>query len=607
VAAALLTLFAALSHRHTGQPGALLAARAPSSAAGAPETVRAVAGVDTRDLHGDPRLRQGPLAARWTGFWNVEESGAYRLLAETDGLLRLLVDGSVALAADAGRSRATVELAAGRHAVTVEYEGRAAPRRIRLQWTAPSGARGEFAAPWLFAAEPSAAELARGRRARALTRAAALVWLLPPLAVVLAGAARGRLSPRARAALRVALPAAVVLYAGALRFEALVARYVWHGPPWALRAERTLSELRPAALRWSPAPDEEFGGDPLTYLRRARAMRWFYEADVREPVFPAATRALLPLAGERTFSVNAASAVFSTLLVLATYLLGASAFGPGVGLPAAAALAVDRDAMWWGVEGFRDDAFALFTVLAAAALVRLRARPSLRWAVLAGVAGAGAVLTRVTALSFLLPAGAWLAMGRGEEARARRRAALVALLVALALAAPYLMTCALAYGDPLYAVNFHTRFYRSRIGLDHAAHMGWLEYLRSARGAGGLAGTGLTGLTTYPFANKWQGLDWVTPWLRRVLAPAAIAGLLLFLRTAPGRLLLLLLFCSLLPYAFTWNVPGGAEWRFTLVAYPFYLVAAAQALASAVWLLRRAFRAGGAWRASPRPAGPAPP
>jgi hypothetical protein len=35
---------------------------------------------------------------------------------------------------------------------------------------------------------------------------------------------------------------------------------------------------------------------------------------------------------------------------------------------------------------------------------------------------------------------------------------------------------------------------------------------------------------------------------------------------------------TLLPYAFTWSIPGGGEWRFTLPAYPFHLIAAALAL-----------------------------
>jgi hypothetical protein len=194
--------------------------------------------------------------------------------------------------------------------------------------------------------------------------------------------------------------------------------------------------------------------------------------------------------------------------------------------------------------------------------------------VVAGLCGGAACLTRLSAFSFLLPAHVWSAFGRGPEARARRRAVALSLLVAIAVAAPYMAACAVAYGDPFYAVNFHTKFYRSRSGMDFDTAMSWSGYLRSAFDGGELLRKGLTGLTTYPFANKWSGLDWITPWLRRLLAPLAAAGLLLFTRSPHGRLLLVVLFTSLLPYAFTWGVPGGAEWRFTLVAYPFYLVAA---------------------------------
>jgi hypothetical protein len=40
---------------------------------------------------------------------------------------------------------------------------------------------------------------------------------------------------------------------------------------------------------------------------------------------------------------------------------------------------------------------------------------------------------------------------------------------------------------------------------------------------------------------------------------------------------------SLLPYIFTWNLGGGGEWRFTMHAYPVYLVSAM----SAVWATAR--------------------
>jgi 4-amino-4-deoxy-L-arabinose transferase-like glycosyltransferase len=378
----------------------------------------------------------------------------------------------------------------------------------------------------------------------------------------------------------------VVLYAAGLRFEALMARYGWAGPGWAVAAERMLSDLHPDALRWQASLPAD-GGDPYHYQRRAQEMAGFYEPSVREPLFPFATRLLLAPMGQRPWTVNAASAVFSTLLVLATYLLGAAAFSRLVGLGAAALMAVDRDALWWGVEGFRDDAFALFVVLSAALLWRVSQRPRARTALAAGVAGGAACLTRVTALSFLLPAHAWLAWGRDRAARARRRAAAVSLSLSLALVGPFLLSCALAYGDAFHAVNAHTRFYRSRAGVPHETDMSWHVYLRTGFSPVQLARTGLQGVTTVPFSGKWQGLDYLSPWLRRTLAPLAVAGLLLWLARPAGRLMLLVLLGALAPYAFTWNVPGGAEWRFTLLAYPFYLLAALWAVDRGITWLRR--------------------
>jgi hypothetical protein len=568
-AAALLGLLGLAARRSAGRPGLLLAARYTDASGMPGDLVRGVRGVDVRDLHGDPSLRRGPVAAHWTGFWHLRHGGRQRLFVETDGAVRVRVDGATVLEAVGTRARAELELADGPHAIEVDYESKVTPRRLRLQWAAGEGEREEFEPPWVFAAAPVAGQPGRARVSGLLGRGAVAIGFFGLLVVAW--------TERARTWVRIALPAAVVLYAGALRFEALVARYSWQGPAWALQAERALSGLHPASLRWVPA-DEEYSGDPLTYLRRARAMGFPWEADVREPLFPLSTRALLPLVRDRPLAVNAASALFSTLLVLATALLGASVAGRGAGLAAALLLALDRDAIWWGVEGFRDDAFAVFAVLFTVALLRVPEGHRPRHAVWAGLFGGAACLTRITAFSFVLPALAWQSLGRGPAGRARRRAAAISLALTLAVAGPYMAACAVEYGDPFYAVNFHTKFYRSRSGLPHETSMGWASYLRSGFGLGELVTTGFTGLTAYPFTNKWQGLDGWTPWLRRLLAPAAIAGLLLFTRSPRGRQLLVVLFTSLLPYAFTWRVPGGAEWRFTLVAYPFYLVAATAAL-----------------------------
>jgi len=65
-----------------------------------------------------------------------------------------------------------------------------------------------------------------------------------------------------------------------------------------------------------------------------------------------------------------------------------------------------------------------------------------------------------------------------------------------------------------------------------------------------------------------------------------------------GRLLLVLLVTSLIPYALTWTVGGGREWRFTEHAYPIYLVLACDVVrrvAAAVRLYRSSPLSRRAW------------
>jgi hypothetical protein len=101
--------------------------------------------------------------------------------------------------------------------------------------------------------------------------------------------------------------------------------------------------------------------------------------------------------------------------------------------------------------------------------------------------------------------------------------------------------------------------------------------------------TVLLGLTSYPFSNKWSGLNRWIPRLGDVLSWAALAGLLVLGASAPGRLVVLVLVTSLLPAAVTWKL--ASDWRFTAHAYPFFLVAAFFAFGK-VFELLKSFRAG---------------
>jgi hypothetical protein len=144
------------------------------------------------------------------------------------------------------------------------------------------------------------------------------------------------------------------------------------------------------------------------------------------------------------------------------------------------------------------------------------------------------------------------------------------------LIAPYLFNSWRESGDPFLAVNFHTRYYQDRDGRP----------IDTSQGAVGFVGdhlterplrtidTAVTGLFVFPMQIKFGGFLTWSAWLPALMFWLAVAGQIALLFTPQGRLLLLILYSSLIPYAITWRIAGGGEWRFTQHAYPLYLAAA---------------------------------
>jgi hypothetical protein len=399
----------------------------------------------------------------------------------------------------------------------------------------------------------------------------------------------------------------VLAYASILRLDALFRSYgPFDRPGWFVSVQEAVATTAavavPSSWEWPRREAQHDIGDPINYLAFARDMRSFYQAHVREPVFLAATRAWLGLTGGLDVSVSVSSVSFSVLLILATYLLGASVGSRTVGLAAATALAVEHQVIALSIGGWRDEASAFFCVLSAWALVRLRTNPRMVNAVIAGVVAAGACLTRITSIVFVVPALVYV-WGTGGRAGLAQRSRLigVAALVLLALTAPYLINCARTFGDPLYSINYHVRFYVAR---ERGVAPLEDEAAAALPGASGYAlskfrerpleafDTAVQGLTSFPFTNKWRGFDvWNSrpgPWL----AVLSVLGLSGWLLDANGRLLLIVLVASLAPFMMTWPVRGGAEWRFTLHAYPFYLLAACGFVRHIVVFSRRLFATG---------------
>jgi hypothetical protein len=587
--------------------------------------------VDLSILDEDARLPRRVITIRWTGAWYVRRTGLYDLALSVHGVVTWRIVGELAeettVADDATHVR-TVSLASGFHDLAVEFadDPEDEAPALRLSW-APVGAALQPLDPEsLF---PSAPEHPRWtalletlrmilRFAGAAGLGVAAVLGLRSLSASVSGLLARSIRPSvAQTIARVvgaALVVIVVGYAAALRFDALTRRY---GPvtyPTWLHAlqERTrapLGALRPGTLGWEPVPlyphrnglSTRYISDPYTYLEFARAMRSFYAAHYREPVFPFVTKVCLRLLHDQDVAVSVASASFSVLAVIATYLLGSLAFSRWVGLGAAFAMAIESDVISWGVSGWRDDAFTFSVVMFAYALLRYVRVPSNGNAALMGVCGGLACLVRITSFSFLLPGFACLLVATRPPRRARLGGVGLAVLITATIVAPYVFNCWRVFGDPLYAMDYHTGTYLASEGQVVQSRPTAAAYVttKALSRPFGTVDTVALGLTSYPFLNKWQGFE---PWISTLgtwLSRAALFGLVLFVGSAAGRLLLVVLAGSLIPYAVTWRVIS--DWRFTEHAYPFFLIAAAVAISQILsWLAPSRHRVG---RTEPEGAG----
>jgi hypothetical protein len=411
-----------------------------------------------------------------------------------------------------------------------------------------------------------------------------------------------RLIPSRRAAITGAALAVILIYASVLRLDALFGKFgPFTHPGWLVTLEHSVGAVHgavvPPSWTWTRKDPPYAGGDPYSYLKYAREMRSFYQAHVREPVFLATTRMFLALTGDQDVGVSFASLSFSVLCVFATFLLGSALGGRWVGLLAALALAVEYEMVTWAPDGWRDDAFTFMATMTVWAMLRLDARVDFRRAVALGLVAGFACLTRITAAFFILPGLVWLVATAGRaEWRARLKPVGLAALLTAIVVAPYLISCALATGDPFFALDAHTVYYRAAEGVPYDTKQSAAGYVAEKFRTRPVLSTdtALRGVVIYPFEIKWRGLDSWMRGLGSVLKWLAVCGLIAWVWDRRGRFLLGTLACLLVPYMMTWRVGDGGAWRFTMPAYPIYLVAAlgfgATAIATILSLAR------GGWR-----------
>jgi hypothetical protein len=390
---------------------------------------------------------------------------------------------------------------------------------------------------------------------------------------------------------RIVMPLAILvtMFGALLRLDAYCGKYgTLDRPGWAFVATHEVAaaarHLRPATVHWARELDPYVGGDPINYLKFAREMATFYQPHVREPLFLGLTRVSLDLLDQQDAAVSLASAVGSTLAIFGTFLLATELASPLAGILAALLVAGEYDLITWSVDGWRDDLFMAAVVFAAWALLRFHRRASFSSALLVGCTAGLACLTRITALSFVLPGLAWIAVAaKASNRRERVTYAAVAAVVMTAIVAPFLISCAIATGDPLYSIDYHTVYYRAAEGMPVGHAMSASAYIREKVAAYpfNTFDIGATGVFVRPFVTKWQGFAVWQAELGTTLRWLALIGLAAMPFFAAGRLLLLILFTSLLPYAFTWNLGDGGAWRFTMHVYPLYLAASTLAIVGA--------------------------
>ena len=599
------------------------------------------------DLAGVDPAAGGPagVVVSWEGYWEVGAAGFYDLVLESRGRSSWTVDGRIANAISEPGPTATtrtVWLDAGFRRVVITCDVDVSAPHL-LVHVAEAGRR----------AKPLHSAVLKPRLPNNPTLRSWLRFVhrvlgwIALIAVVLAvrktvrPAARmwpeGPFSPARREMLARTLAwttlAGILIYGALLRLDAIAGRYgPVRSPAW-LAAVQTRSlappaSIRPASIVWDLEPVfphrdgtvARYRSDPHTYLDTARKMTWFYAGHQREPVFPYATRTFLRLLGGQDVAVSFASMFFSLLAVWFTYLLGAAIWSRPVGLLAALGLSIDMDVVGLASLGWRDDAYMAMAVLCAyltlrwwqagppgtraVALGRQRLDATYLAAAAAGLAAGLACLTRITAPTFILPGIVWLFVERREAWQRQLAAAALSLAVLVLVAGPFFVNCWRVLGDPFYAFTVHGSVYSLAEGKPEYTG-GTVGYIieKFQRRPLLMFDTVAEGLTTYPFTNKWGGLGHWVEGLAGWAAAAAAVGLAVLAAVPRGRLVIMMTLGSIVPFAFTWTV--DPDYRFTVQAYPFLLIAAAVAIAVVAGAIRRILVPGGgptavAWWREPR-------
>lgn len=317
------------------------------------------------------------------------------------------------------------------------------------------------------------------------------------------------------------------------------------------------------------------------FLSDARAMRFFYDCPTREPFHVLWLKIALLFSDDAEAAARLTTLAQTAGVALALYAFGSRFFGRFTALAALFLFCVNPVVRFYGVSGLRDPLFAAMLLLFGLLLFSTRAEEAAIGsgrgrAVLAGVAGALLVLTRVYAYAILAGALALYALREKGWRSERRRAVLRALAWAAGAAAVLLVPDLLIRPpSPVHAQSVNLFRNLERTGepgtWQSDPPVGHLQWLFAEHSLPEIAARVASNSARY----AWQYLPF---WLRGyeilwIFLPAGIAACFLTRRAFAAGLWLL----SIAPVVFVLHlnqVPGvkGIENRFVYQAFPLALL-----------------------------------
>ena len=469
---------------------------------------------DLRRLSG----RRRNVTLRSEAVLEVPGDGDYRFDVDCD-------DGcNIAIGEARFRGTQTLVLERGELSFSLVYRQLGGPARLRFGWNTPAFV--ELLPMEYFLRAPSGGSRKPQRLSAHATLVLFTLWFWS-FSTWLARIAPYRVQIFERRWVPATAATVIILYGSLLRFDALL---VHSGQDAHVHLRHWVPNY--GAFNPANAPDDPYRADVRSYLERAEvfSLRSFYAPSFREPFYIALSVPFLKLAGGE-IGILIQSFFFSSAALVLFFLIAKRLHGIWWATGLLVPVALHEWLILEAPSGYRMSAYAFFLLAAVAAMFLLSAgRRGRAWS---GALSGLLCLIRLSALSVVVPLLAirlW-PLSRRERIEYGR----LVLVILLVLVGPFLVTNAVAHGDPFYAVSFHTEFWMRAEGLDASeGPVSFSRYFTEFGRAGAVAKGSFLGLTALPVKTFWRGLQ-SFPFLNAATLGLGALGLLLNIRSVFDR------------------------------------------------------------------------